>query len=129
MSLFHELEKRIDEKLRGLFRSGAQQHGKEIIETQRYVLDQIAGRVQNLPRARRVFPFNEVIARIPVPDPEMRAGLEMVFVSDSALEHDVREYLARDGVEFPADLTVHAALFDTADVAEPSILCRNREKG
>lgn len=129
MNLFHELEKRIDEKLRGLFRGEtASQQSREIVEIQRFLLDRIGERVQVLPRARRVFPFNEVAVRIPVPNPDQHAGLEMVFVADSAFEHDVREYLRREGVEFPADLRVDVTLYDTDQVADPSLICRKREK-
>lgn len=129
MNLFHDLERRIDQKLRKLFqseRSPAQP--RELVEVERIVLDAIDGRVQTLPRARRVFPFNDVVVRIPVPDAERRGIYQMVFVDDGALENEVREHLRRDGVEFPADLTLNISLLETEELSEPALICRNRAK-
>jgi hypothetical protein len=131
MNLFRDLERRIDERLRKLFRSGSDAgpgHGRELVEVQRLILDRIDERVQQLPRARRVFPYNEVLARIPVPDPERRAAFEAVFVADDALREEIAEHLRREEVEFPRDLRVEINLVETADLTEPSLVCRKRQE-
>lgn len=129
MNLFEQLEKRIDKKLRGLFRGEASQHrGREVIEIQKLILERIHENVQSLPRARKVFPYNDVQVRIPVAEPDRRTALEMVLVEDSALQQDVMEAFRRDGTEFPPDLQVSVTLYDTAEIEDLSIICRNREK-
>jgi hypothetical protein len=129
MNLFRDIERRIDEKLRKLFASqDVPGQGKELVEIQRLILDRIEQRVQQLPRARRVFPYSEVIVRIPVPDPERRVAFETVFVADDALREEIVESLRRDRVEFPAGLRVAVSLVETADLSEPSIVCQSVEK-
>lgn len=130
MNPFHDLERRIDRMMRELFGGGkaaGPSQGREIVEIQRMILDRVMDRVQLLPRARRVFPFNEVAVRIPAPEPERRAGFEMVFAADGALEQDIREHLRRERVEFPADLKVRVTLVETGEVTEPSVVCTRRE--
>jgi hypothetical protein len=128
MNLFRDIERRIDDRLRRLFGSeAAPGQGRELVEVQRLVLDRIDERVQQLPRARRVFPYNEVTVRIPVPDPERRAAYETVFVADDALREEIAGHLRREDVEFPRDLHVAINLIETGDIAEPSLVCRKRE--
>ena len=126
MNLFRDIERRIDERLRKLF--GSQDipgQGKELIEIQRLILDRIDQRVQQLPRARRAFPYNEVVVRIPVSDPERRVAFETVFIADNALHEEIVEHLRRDQVEFPEDLRAEVTLVETAELSEPSIVCRS----
>jgi hypothetical protein len=130
MNLFGDIERRIDDRLRKLFGSSdaGPSQGKELIEIQRAILDRIDERVQQLPRARRVFPYNEVAVRIPVPDPERRIAFETVFVADDALREEIVDHLRRDEVEFPGDLRVGVTLVETEELTEPSIVCRSAEK-
>src|SRR4051794_13551769 len=128
MSLFRYIEKRIDQRLRRVFQSEtAAGQGRELVEIQHMILDRIGERVQHLPRARRAFPFNEVAVRIPVPDAEKHAAWEMVFVADDALQEEITEYLRREGVEYPDDLRVSVSLIETAEITDPSVVCRKRE--
>jgi hypothetical protein len=129
MNLFRDIERRIDERLRKLF--GSQEvpgQGKELIEIQRLILDRIDERVQQLPRARRAFPYNDIVVRIPVPDPERRIAFETVFVANDALREEIVEHLRRDDVEFPKDLRVEVTLIETTDLTEPSMVCRSAER-
>jgi hypothetical protein len=129
MNLFRDIERRIDERLRKLFGSQAVEgQGKELIEIQRLILDRIDERVQALPRARRAFPYNEVVIRIPLADAERRVAFETVFVTDNALREEIVEHLRRDGVEFPQDLRVDVTLVETPDLTEPSIICRSADR-
>jgi hypothetical protein len=128
MNLFRDIERRIDERLRRLFGSeSAPPQRRELVEVQRTILDRIDQRVQQLPRARRVFPWNEVVVRIPVADSEQRAAYETVFVTDDALREEIIEHLRREQVEFPRDLHVGINLLEGAEITEPSIVCRKRE--
>lgn len=127
MNLFRNFERGIDERLRKLFASTGGNQGQEIIEIQRRILDAIEQRVQQLPRARRVFPFNEVAVRIPTQHPERRAALELVFVSDNALREEICDSFRREGVEYPQDLRVDVSVIETAETTEPSIVCRKTE--
>ena len=65
MSLFRDLEKSIDSKLKKLFASeNAEAQGRELVEIQRAILEEVEDRAQLLPRARRRFPYNELLVRI-----------------------------------------------------------------
>lgn len=129
MNLFRDIERRIDGRLRKLFGSEtAPGQGRELVEVQRMILDRIDERVQQLPRARRIFPYNEVAVRIPVPDPEQRSAYETVFIADDALREEIAEHLRRESVEFPGDLRVDITLLDSAELSEPSLVCRKREE-
>jgi len=128
MSLFRDLEKRIDQRLRRVFQSEpAPGQGHELVEVQRMILDRIDERVQSLPRARRIFPFNEVSVRIPVPDAEKRAAWEMVFITDDALREDIVEHLRRQEIEYPEEFRLFVSLVETQEIIDPSVVCRNRD--
>ena len=129
MNLFRDFERTIDEKLRRLFGSDTPPaQGRELVEIQRLILDRVDDRVQQLPRARQVFPYNEVAVRIPVPNAELRAAYETVFVADGALREEIADHLRRDEVEFPRDLIVQVTLVETAELTEPSLVFRKREE-
>lgn len=129
MNLFRNLERGIDERLRKLFGTGVDgSQGQDIIEIQRRILDAIEQRVQQLPRARRVFPFNDVAVRIPMQDTERRTALELVFISDNALREEICDSFRREGVEYPQDLRVDISLIETAEITEPSVVCRKNEE-
>lgn len=128
MKLFRDFERTIDEKLRKLFGSDAAPgQGRELVEIQRMILDRVDDRVQQLPRARRVFPYNDVAVRIPVPNAEVHAAYDTVFVADNALREEIVDHLRREDVEFPRDLQVEVTLVETAELTEPSLVFRKRE--
>ena len=128
MSLFRDFERRIDDRLRRLFQSEpVPGQGRELVEIQRMVLDQIEARVQMLPRARRAFPFNEVAVRIPAADADKKAAIESVFAADDALKTEIIEHLERERIEYSQDLNVTVTAIETAEVMEPSVVCRKRE--
>ena len=128
MSLLRDIERRIDDRLRRFFQSEpVPGQGRELVEIQRMVLDQIEARVQMLPRARRAFPFNEVAVRIPAANADKKAAIESVFAADDALKAEIIEHLERERIEYPPDLQVSVTAIDTAEVMEPSVVCRKRE--
>ena len=129
MNLFRDFERTIDARLRKLFGSQtAPGQGRELVEIQRMILDRIDDRVQQLPRARRVFPYNDVAVRIPVPNAELLPAYETVFAADDALREEIADHLRRDEVEFPRDLQVFVSLVETAELTEPSLVCRKRDE-
>src|SRR4051794_35445682 len=128
MSLFRDIERRIDDRLRRFFQAEPLPgQGRELVEIQRMVLDQIEARVQTLPRARRAFPFNEVAVRIPAADAAKKAAIDSVFAADDALKTEIIEHLERERIEYPQDLHVTVTAIETAEVMEPSVVCRKRE--
>jgi hypothetical protein len=135
MKLIHEIERRIEERLRKFFAGNAAPadaaavpSGPELIEIQKQVLDSVLDKVQSLPRARRVFPFNDVVVRVAAADPDRRALLEAVFISEDALAHEIREQLKRDEIEFPSDLQIAVQLLETDQIPSPGVLCRRIER-
>jgi hypothetical protein len=131
MSFLDDLEKKIDRRVRALFQdekpSGG---GREIVEIQRAILEDLESRIERLPRDRRIFPFNDVTARLAIPSVERRAAFELVFLRDQSLERDAAEHLRRLECEVPADFRLRVELVeDAAELAgQPlRILCRNRE--
>ncbi|MDZ4796711.1 MAG: FHA domain-containing protein [Bryobacteraceae bacterium] len=108
MSFFRDLERSIDERLRGLF---AAQPGqvKEAIEVHRMVLDAVECRVQMLPRAKRRFPYNNVLVRVP----------EDQITAFETLQTDIRDFFTRERIEFPSNLTV-----TLEPGAAPTVECR-----
>ena len=76
MSRLHEFERLIDEKLRGLFRSPAQEgERREVIEVHRAILDEVASHVETMPRGRRIFAYPHLTVRVLPPDPAATARL------------------------------------------------------
>lgn len=115
MSLFRDLERSIDERLRRLFQSDPQPgQVRELVEVHRMILDAVENKVQMLPRARRAFPYNEVTVRVPAVYSEQMAAFDTV-------EGDVRDFLQRERIEFPPDMRVGV---ETAELGEPQVLCR-----
>jgi hypothetical protein len=133
MNVFRDLERRIDQQLRKLFRSEHMPaQGRELVEIQRAILEEVSDRAHTLPRGRRVFPYNDVAIRIPVSDPERRAAFQVVFVDGDALENEIRQHLEREEIECPADLDVSIQLLEEAipDIAAKGFhaLYRTRER-
>jgi hypothetical protein len=111
MSLFRDLERTIDERLRRLFKSEDESgHVRELVEVHHMILDAIEGKVQMLPRARRAFPYNEVTVHAP--------GEPAAFES---LEADIRDFLTRERIDFPQELRVQV---EPSQTGEPSVVCR-----
>ena len=103
MSLFRDIEKRIDAQLKKLFTSeNAAAQGKELIEIQRAILDEVEDHAQMLPRARRRFPYNDLIVRIAAPEPDRRSAIDLVFIEGNALQTEIANHLRSEHIEVPA---------------------------
>ena len=115
MSIFRDIEKRIDSQLKKLFASEhAEAQGRELVEIQRAILDEVEDRAQLLPRARRRFPYNELLVRIAAPEPDRRSAIEIVFVEGNALQNEIANHLRSEGIEMPADLHVQVQAIEEA---------------
>jgi hypothetical protein len=111
MSILRRLEKRLDERMRGLFAPGAREgEGRELIEIHRGILDDAVNKAPALRRGKRIFPYNRLIVHIPVTDPERRGLFEAAFSDGSQLSQDIREVFADDGIQPPRDLAVEVVL-------------------
>jgi hypothetical protein len=119
MSRLHDLERRIDEKLRGLLRSSSADQKREMLEIHRAVLDDVAAHVDTLPRGKKVLAYTLLEVRILLPDHAHRRSYELVFVEGDALSRDIRLRLEDERVELPAHLSVQVELVPElpADVA------------
>lgn len=104
MSLFHDIEKRIDRQLKKIFAPGeAAAHGKEWIEIQRAILEEIEERAQLLPRARRRLPYNQLTVRIAA-----------VFVDAEALQNEIKTHLHGKDIETASDMQIAVEALDNA---------------
>jgi hypothetical protein len=117
MNPLRNIERAIDEKLRGLFRSpGSEGQQKELVEVHRGVLDEVASKIERLPRSRTVFPYSHVVVRVLVPAPERRRAYEVVFLEGEALAREIRARLEDEGAELTPGLRVDVALADELPV-------------
>jgi hypothetical protein len=120
VSIFRELEKRIDERLRKLFAAeDASVQGRELIEIQRAIIEEIEDRAQLLPRARRRLGYNDLKVRIAAPDEDRQVAVRMVFAEGNALRTAILDHLRSEDIEAPVDLdvTVEAIADAPAEVA------------
>ncbi|HYP05059.1 MAG TPA: FHA domain-containing protein [Bryobacteraceae bacterium] len=115
MSLFRDIEKRIDSQLRKLFASeNAEAQGRELVEIQRAILDEVEDKAQLLPRARRRFPYNDLVVRIAAAEPDRRSAIDIVFVEGDALQQEIIKHLHDEEIEVPADLRVRVEALEQA---------------
>ena len=77
MSRLHDLERRIDEKLRGMLRSSSPDQKRELLEIHRALLDEVATHIDTLPRGKRAFAYRQLDVRILLPDPALRRSYEL----------------------------------------------------
>jgi FHA domain len=112
MSGLHDLERRIDEKLRGMLRSSSPDQKRELLEVHRALLDDVTAHVDRLPRGKLAFPYTQLEVQILLPDPALRRSYEVVFVEAEALARDIRLRLEDQRAELPARLAIKVELVD-----------------
>lgn len=118
MDFLTRLEKKISDKLQGgIERVWGQDGSRELLEIERAILDEIESRVQAVGRRKRSLPFNHLTIKIPEPDRDRRAILEMAFQDDKSLEKDIRERLMQAGSDAPPGFQVNVIITDQ-DVPE-----------
>lgn len=111
MSRLQQIEQRIDQALRTLLRSSLPEQRREIIEVHRAILEEIASRVDSLPRGKRSFSYSNIKVQI-LAEPERRRSYEKVFVDGAALERDIKSYFDDASIEYPANLKVQIELVE-----------------
>ena len=111
MSRLQQIEQRIDQALRTLLRASSPEQRREIIEVHRAILEEIASRVDSLPRGKRGFGYSNIQVQI-LAEPNRRRSYEKVFIDGAALERDIRSHFDDDSVEYPASLKVQIELVD-----------------
>jgi hypothetical protein len=110
MSRLHDLERRIDETLRGMLRSSSPDQKRELLEIHRALLDDVTAHVDTLPRGKRAFSYTQLEVRILLPNPALRRSYELVFIEADALARDIRSRLEDERVELPGRLAVQVEL-------------------
>jgi FHA domain-containing protein len=110
MSRLRDLERRIDETLRGMLRSSSPDQKRELLEIHRALLDDVTAHVATLRRGKQGFPYTQLDVRILLPDPALRRSYELVFVEGDALSRDIRVQLEDQRVELPPHLAVQVEL-------------------
>jgi hypothetical protein len=110
MSGLRDLERRIDEKLRGMLRSSSPDQKRELLEIHRALLDDVTAHVDKLPRGKLGFSYTQLDVRILLPDPALRRTYELVFVEGDALSRDIHSRLEDQRVDFPAHLVLQVEL-------------------
>lgn len=111
MSRLQDIERRIDGKLRDMLRSSTPDGRRELAEVHRAILDEVASRVETLPRAKSSFGYSQILVQV-LADPERRRSYELVFTEADALERDIKSYFNDERVEFPHSLRVGVDLVD-----------------
>lgn len=109
MSRLQQIEQRIDQALRTLLRSSSPKQRREIIEVHRAIVEEIASRVDSLPRGKRNFSYSIIKVQI-LAEAERRRTYEKVFVDGAALERDIKSYFDDASVEYPANFKVQIEL-------------------
>jgi FHA domain len=110
MSRLHDLERRIDETLRGLLRSSSPEQKHELLEIHRALLDDVTAHVDRLPRGKQAFPYTQLDVQILLPDPALRRSYELLFLEGDALSREIRLRLEDQRIELPARLAVQVEL-------------------
>jgi hypothetical protein len=110
MSRLHDLERRIDETLRGMLRSSSPDQKRELLEIHRALLDDVTAHVDTLRRGKQVFPYTQLKVQILLPDPALRRSYELVFIEADALSRDIHVRLEDQRVELPSRLAVQVEL-------------------
>ena len=122
MPFLRQIEKVLDQRLRGIFGgAGAEPGAREAIELYRDTLDQIAARATAGKRGDRVFPFDLITIELMAGSPERKAVLETLFEPNQMAE-DVRAALAEERVAPPRNLTIAIRFPEDASV-EMRVLC------
>ena len=110
MSRLHDLERRIDEILRGMLRSSSSDQKRELLEIHRALLNDVTAHVDTLRRGKQVFSYTQLKVLILLPDPALQRSYELAFVEGDALARDMRLRLEDQCVELPAHLAVEVEL-------------------
>jgi len=122
MAFLKQIEKALDQRLRGIFGgSGSEPGAREAIELYRDALDQISASASAGKRGDRIFPFDLIRIELMAATPERKAVLETLFEPAQMLE-DIRASLVEERVAAPRELAVQIH-FPPEATAELRVIC------
>jgi len=110
MNRLQQIESRIDRKLREVLRSSSPVQRREVVEVHRAILDEVASRVDRLPRGKVSFCYSQVKVQVLLAEPERRRSYELVFTEGDSLSCDIKSYFEEQRIDFPPRLKVHVEL-------------------
>ena len=110
MSILRRVERELQDRLRRAFAGSGAGGGRELLEVQRAILDEITGKVQTAGRGRKLFPFRDLEVHIGVADPADRPVFSLAFAEGDQLAADIRDALRETGCEPPPDLAANVVL-------------------
>jgi len=106
MAFLKQIEKALDQRLRGIFGGSASEPGaREAVELYRDALDQVSARASVGKRGDRIFPFDVIRIELMATTPERKAVLETLFEPGQMVE-DIRASLLEERVTAPRELAV-----------------------
>jgi hypothetical protein len=106
MAFLKQIEKALDQRLRGIFGGSASEPGaREAVELYRDALEQISARASVGKRGDRIFPFDVIRIELMATNPERKAVLETLFEPGQMAE-DIRASLVEERVAAPRELAV-----------------------
>ena len=122
MAFLKQIEKALDQRLRGIFGGAASEPGaREAIELYRDALDQISARASAGKRGDRIFPFDLIRIELIAATPERKALLETLF-EPAQLVEDIRASLVEERVTAPRELAVQIH-FPPEAATELRVIC------
>jgi len=122
MAFLKQIEKALDQRLRGIFGGAASEPGaREAIELYRDALDQISARASAGKRGDRIFPFDLIRIELMAATPERKAVLETLF-EPAQLVEDIRASLVEERVTAPRELAVQIH-FPPEAATELRVIC------
>jgi len=122
MAFLKQIEKALDQRLRGIFGGSASESGaREAIELYRDALDQISARATAGKRGDRIFPFDLIRIELMAATPERKAVLETLFEPAQMVE-DIRASLVEERVTAPRELAVQIH-FPPEAATELRVIC------
>jgi hypothetical protein len=113
MSRVQKLEQRIDQKLRQMLRSSSPDQAREPIELYRAVLDEVASRIDALPRGKLAFVYSLVSVSVLLPDSARRRSYELVFTEADPMTRDIKTYFEENNVDYPPRFKVRVELVES----------------
>jgi hypothetical protein len=108
VSFFSEVEKAVEREFRRwTAKAFGPAESDELLIVHRRILEEVEGKIQTMPRGKRIFPYNHLLVRLVSPDAARRAMFQAAFAGqDRRLEQDVRECLEGARCDVPSGLAL-----------------------
>jgi hypothetical protein len=108
VSFFSEVEKAVEREFRRwTAKAFGPAESDELLIVHRRILEEVEGKIQTMPRGKRIFAYNHLLVRLVSPDAARRAMFQAAFAGqDRRLEQDVRECLEGARCDVPGGFAV-----------------------